>query len=581
MLAVALVIGLAVGFVLAGPLSYNNKISTLESRVAELEEAPADLQAARAELDKAKETISSLEAEISSLEAEIDELKTPEPEPEPDEFEEWRKTLVVGFVSDVNCLDPGYNFAGDDAMMTSSIYDPLIWIDSDLDVHPWLATDWDISEDQTEYTFYLRNDVEFHDGTPFNAESVKFHFDRINELGGPSSGKVTLIDRVEVVDTYTVKFVMVEAFPPFFTNLGGVPVNSLMYVSPTAAEGKTTEIYQQNPVGTGPYKFVERIEGDRIVVEKNENFWGEEPSFDKIIYRFFQDTTTARLALEKGEVDCLNDVLMVIPPTEVVAMQNDPELNVCITPSLTGYTFMWFWVPDGPTSDPRIRQALSYATNRTAIKERILKGAASIPDGWVQPSMWSYEPVLDRYEYNPERAAELLAEVGYGPDNRLELIAGYLAPVSIRRDVWLMLQQEWAELGVDIEIKSYELGAWLETYETGANNVQISAWGTSYYDPHGQATWFLEASIPKPNNANYVSEEYEELAMQAVAETDQAKREEIYKQMWEILAEDIPAFPLWSSQGRFIYKDYLVGKPCPDPIYFRPHTLSKVGEPPT
>jgi len=490
----------------------------------------------------------------------------------------WRQTLVVGLLQRIDILDPGFSVMNDNANVYAQIFDPLLWFDSaTAEIKPHLAEKWDVSPDGLHYTFYLRKGVKFHDGTPLNATAVKMSFDRIRELKGPAMGAVTVVDKVEVVDQYTIRFSLTTPFPAFFTYFAGQPRPSLYIVSPTSAK-RLGEKFREAPVGTGPYKFVEWVKDDRVVLQANKDYFKGPPEFEKIVFRLLKDPVTAKLALEKGEIDFLYDGLATIPPSDMDSFKANPKLKVRTSASPV-YTFLFFWAPSGPTSNKLVRQAIAYAVNREVIIGKILGGWMTMPRGWVPEGIASWRPDIDKYKFNLEKSKELLAKAGYSEG--LKLTAGYYAAVGVRRDAFLLMKEDLKKVGIEIDIKSYELGAWLETYKTGANHIQISAWTAGYLDPHGFAIYFLNASIPQPNNGNWVNEEYEKLASAALKIQDQKERAKIYEKMWDILTEELPALPLWISQRRWISHLYLQGVPETDlALHVRVHTLKKSGSPP-
>jgi peptide/nickel transport system substrate-binding protein len=391
---------------------------------------------------------------------------------------------------------------------------------------------------------------------------------------------------VEVVDEFTVKYILKTPFPPFASYFAGQPRPSLFPVSPTAADELGDEKFRENPVGTGPFKFVEWVKGDRIVLERNDEYFKGKSAFKRVIFRDMKDPAAQRLSLQNKEIDMIYDQFTSIPPSDMEAYSKNPDYTVSVTPRNT-YTWLFFWSkdPNRPLGKKNVRQALAYATDRHKVVNAIMQGWAPVPDGWCSDEMWSYEPSLKQYEgFNMEKAKQLLAEEGFGPENRLKLKGGYASMYKVRRDIFLVLKDDWAKVGVDLELTPYEIGVWTSTYPTGVWDVAIAGYSVSWNDPYGWAHFFRSTSRPSPNLSQYSNAEYDKLVTDSIATVVQSEREPIYKEVWEFLTEEVPAIPMYSGQTRYIAWKYVEGIPQSgkDPsAYFRIQNIRKGGSPPT
>jgi peptide/nickel transport system substrate-binding protein len=559
MLAVALVIGLAVGFVLAGPLSYNNKISTLESRVAELEEAPADLQAARAELDKAKETISSLEAEISSLEAEIDELKTPEPEPEPEE-----KVVVLGLASDINFdLDPGWGFETWIMSLGYNVFDTLYklkpGIYPDTEYEPCLAVGEPVvSEDKLEWTIELRDDVYFHDGTKFNAEAWKFSIDRVKELDSYPAWALEPIDSVEVLDEYKVKIILKE---PYAALKGILLLNVASPVSPTAVESMSRDEFGEKPIGTGPFKYVEWVKGDHITIERNEDYWDKDriPKIDRLVWKIFADPSTLTLALESGDIDAIwSDV----PTSDIPTLLADPDVIS------TEYTHMYIhWITlntgleDSPLKDVRVRRAIALCVDQDEISSLIyddvfppIKASVFHPGMMTKPSWLPWTENVDIDE-----AKALLTEAGY-PDG-IDITISY-TPVAYGKeetDLAILLQQQLAKADIRSELVSYEISEHSKLFRAGAFECTMGIMAPDWPDPDGVAMFIAHSKGSYTKRVQLNSAEIDELVERGRAETDYETRVQIYGELQDKLADQMCYVPMVKYVDHAFYSEHLLG----------------------
>src|ERR687893_2350734 len=249
-------------------------------------------------------------------------------------------TLYVALESEPPELDPNLSSAYVDRQVMASLYDKLVDIDQEGEIVPMLAESYEVSDDGKVYTFKLREGVEFHDGTEFNAEAVKYNLDRYQEEDSVRSTEVKPIESVDVVDEYTVRVTLSEPFAPFLavlTDRAGI------IASPKTIEENNGRI-SKDPVGTGPFEYVERVRGDHITVEKNPDYWREGlPKLDKIIYRGIVDENVQYQNLQSGELDLIDQM----PLVEVKDLQESGDYKVSIRPGL-GYQGIWLNITQPP-----------------------------------------------------------------------------------------------------------------------------------------------------------------------------------------------------------------------------------------
>ncbi|MGI9450914.1 MAG: ABC transporter substrate-binding protein, partial [Geminicoccaceae bacterium] len=321
--------------------------------------------------------------------------------------------LVVGQIAEPKSLDPHAVTAVNDFRILMNVYDGLVrYKDGTLEVEPSLATSWSISEDGTEYTFELQSGITFHDGTPFNAEAVEFNFDRMlveshpfHDTGPfPLSFFFSAIQDVEVVDEDTVKFTLDAPYAPFLSNLA-YPTG--LIVSPEAVKTHGAD-FGRNPSGTGPFRFAEWESNAKVVVERNDDYWGGAPALEAVVFRPITDANTRVAEMLSGGID----VMVEIPPDSVQNFDGD------------GFTLyeqagphLWFLIlnaKDGPFADRRVRQAINYAIDKKTLVEDILQGTAEVASGPTPPAFsWAYNEALQPYPYDPEKAKALLEEAGH------------------------------------------------------------------------------------------------------------------------------------------------------------------------
>ncbi|MGD1992805.1 MAG: ABC transporter substrate-binding protein [Anaerolineae bacterium] len=372
--------------------------------------------------------------------------------------------IVYGLTLAPSGIDPHVNASSELGIPLTSVYDTLVYLDPETgDFVPGLAERWEMSGDGLTYTFWLREDVAFHDGTPFNAEAVRFNLERITSdeiVSQKARFMLGPFESVEVVDEYTVRIHLSEPFAPLLDSLSQV---YLGMASPAAVEEWGDE-YQLHQVGTGPFTFVEYVPGDHLILRRNPDYaWGppvynyETAQVDEVEFRFFTDPATRSPALETGEVDIMGE----IPPQDAPRLEDSSEFRI-EAEAIPGVSLMFFLnTTRPPLADLRVRQALLYATDRDAIISTVFRNTSPVAYGPLAAVTFGYEPgVMSTYAYDPDTAAGLLDEAGWvdsdqdgvrdkeGEPLTLEMILmgwGYM-PESGQ-----LIASQWAELGIDVE----------------------------------------------------------------------------------------------------------------------------------
>jgi peptide/nickel transport system substrate-binding protein len=378
--------------------------------------------------------------------------------------------LVYGLTLAPSGIDPHINASSELGIPLSSVYDTLVYLDDKTGQFvPGLASQWDLSADGLVYTFSLRKDVVFHDDTPFNAEAVKFNFDRITSPDLASQKARFMLgpyNRAEAVDEFTVQIYLDEPFAPLLDSLSQV---YLGMASPTAVEKWGSE-YQLHQVGTGPYTFSEYVPGDHLLLKVNPNYnWAPElythqtAQIDEIEFRFFSDPATRSPALETGEAWIMGE----IPPQDAARLQADDKYTIHSQP-IPGTSLAFFLNSARPPLDELpVRQALLYGTDRQAIITAVFRNTSPVAYGPLTAVTLGYNPaVKDYYPSDPARAAALLDEAGWvdtdgdglrdrnGEPLVLEM---YLMGWGFMPEVGQLLAAQWQELGIGInsQIVSY------------------------------------------------------------------------------------------------------------------------------
>lgn len=453
--------------------------------------------------------------------------------------------LIVGQIAEPKSLDPAAVTAVNDFRILVNLYEGLTrYKTGTLEVEPALATSWDISENGTEYTFTLREGVRFHDGTPFNAEAVKFNFDRMLDENHPyhDTGPFPLsfffgaVEKTEVVDDMTVKFTLNAPYAPFLSNLA-YPTG--LMVSPAAVEAHGKE-FGRNPSGTGPFKFAEWRSNEAVVVERNDAYWGEAAGTQAVVFRPITDANTRVAEMLAGGID----MMVEVPPTSLGQFQGDG-----FSVAEQAGPHVWFLIlnaKEGPFSDKRVRQAANYAINKEAIVNDVLEGTATVAAGPTPPAFaWAYNEALDPYPYDPEKARALIAEAGIEGATLTFFVteggSGMLDPIPMGTAI----QADLEAVGFDVKIETYEWNTFLGEVNPGLEgkaDMAEMAWMTNDPDTLPYLALRSEAWPDKGgfNSGYYANPKVDELLEAARTATDQDERARLYREMQTIVQEDAP-----------------------------------------
>ena len=454
--------------------------------------------------------------------------------------------IVVGQIAEPQSLDPHAVTAVNDFRILVNVYDGLVrFADGSLEVEPSLAESWEISEDGLTYTFKLREGVTFHDGTPFNAEAVKFNFERMLDEEHPfhDTGPFPLafffsaVDEVTAVDDTTVEFKLNEPFAPFLSNLA-YPTG--LIVSPAAVEASGKD-YGRNPVGTGAYKFEEWQGNQRVVVTRNDDYWDGAPTPEAIVFRPITDANTRVAEMLSGGLDIMGEV----PPDSIAQFRDAPDFQV----HEQAGPHVWFLIlnmKEGPFAEKAVRQAANYAINKESLVTDVLQGTAEVAAGPTPPAFaWAYNEEVQPYPYDPDKARELLAEAGYDGEEITFYVteggSGMLDPVAMGTAI----QADLAAVGMNVKIETYEWNTFLGQVNPGLEgkaDMAEMAWMTNDPDTLPFLTLRTEAFPSEGgfNSGYYSNVEVDELLNQARVSTEPEERATLYKQMQEIVHEDAP-----------------------------------------
>ncbi|MFD1178701.1 ABC transporter substrate-binding protein [Paenibacillus puldeungensis] len=467
-------------------------------------------------------------------------------------------TLIVGRGGDSASLDGAIVTDGESLKIAHQVFDSLLeYKEGTTEVQGSLAESWQVSDNGLKYTFKLRQGVKFHDGTDFNADAVVFNFTRwsdpkseykfegdsfdyFDSMFGPDGKRV--IKEVKAVDPYTVEFTLNQPQAPFLQNLA---MTSFGIASPTAIKEKK-ENFKNEPVGTGPFVFKEWKRNDSITLEKNATYWKEGlPKLNKVIVRSIPDNSARFNALQNGEIDLMED----LSPDDLATLESNSNLQKIERPA-NNVGYVGFNLKKKPLDNVKVRQALNHAVNKQAIIDAFFAGQAEPAVNPLPSSLWGYNDTVKDYEYDLEKAKQLLAEAGY-PNGLPNELTFYAMPVSRPympdgKKVAEVIQADFEKIGVKVKIESPEWATYLDDAQAGEkDDIFMLGWTGDNGDPDNFLYTLLDKdAIPSNNYSYYANDKLHELLIAAQKETDQAKRAELYKQAQEIIKADAPWIPL-------------------------------------
>jgi peptide/nickel transport system substrate-binding protein len=467
--------------------------------------------------------------------------------------------LVVGIESYPLQLDPRYATDANAVRVGNLIYNSLLRADDRSRLQAELAESWRMI-DATTYIFNLRSDAKFHNGRPLTAADVKFTYDSILDLANrsPKRGMLKPLRAIEQTGTYQLRFHLFAPHAPFveqFT-LGIVPAGS-----------PSDDVAHQPPPGSGPLMLETMESGEKVTLRRNPNYWKEKPPLAGVIFKIVPDALVRVLEFQKGNIDFMQNDL---EPDMIPWLRNNSNANVDAYP---GTTFQYIGVNlrHPILKNVKVRQALAYAIDRDSLVRHILKDTGTVAGGLLSPLNWAYDANVRRWPYDPKRAKQLLDEAGYpDPDGDGPLPRFHLSfkttNIDLRRRIAEAIKEQLQQVGIEIDVRSYEWATFYSDIKTGNFHLYSLAW-VGVMDPDILYQIFHSSSVP-PNGDNrgrYSNPALDRLLEQGRSTNDQAERKRIYGQVQHILAEDLPYVPLWWWNNVVVKKPELENfTPYPD-----------------
>ena len=466
--------------------------------------------------------------------------------------------LVIAMAYEPTKIDP-HRTASEVAMEADlQICETLVARAADGSPLPYLADSWEVSDDGLAFTFHLHEGIKFQDGTPFNAEAVKYNFDRIKDPATMSEEGITYLGpylKTEVVDEYTAALYFETPHAMLLNNLANAV---LCMVSPTAATQWGVEEFQDHLIGTGPFLFKEWKRAEYIRLEKNPDYWGGPAFFDhqgtayldSIVFKFVSESTVRTGILQTGEVQ----IAAELATTDLPMLKDDPNIQLEVLQNPGTGIILMFNMSKAPTDDLKVRQALNYAIDQKAISELLYQGimAASYgPLASTTPCYWS--GVEQMYPYDPEKAKALLEEAGWvdsdgdgirdkdGVPLLLEFPTHGKFPVY--RDPAPIVQAQLKEVGIEVNVQNLAGAGWMEAARTGTHNISIVDWRANEPDGNLRNTFLSENATAFAWTWHH-NTHLDELLLKGMVTMDATERCSLYEEVQRIIMEDAMIKPI-------------------------------------
>jgi peptide/nickel transport system substrate-binding protein len=416
---------------------------------------------------------------------------------------------------------------------------------------PGLAESYDISADGKEYTFKLRKGLKFTDGTPFDANAVKWSIDRVMALKGDPSWLVTdFVDHVDVVDTHAVKFVLknpVAYFPSLVASVPYYPVNPNIYPKDKIIRDPS-ELKGGKLVGLGPYKVVSFKRDQEIVMEANPNFYGETPKNDRVVIRYFADATTMRLAIEKGEVDF---VFKTLNPSDIKDLEKSDKVQT-IKAQGPYIRYLCFLCDSPPFEDKVLRQAVAAAINRPPLLDKVFLGQNEPLYSMVPMGMWSH---IDAFKEafgdgNIAKSKELLASRGYNESNKFEFELWYTPSHygDTEVDLAAVLKDQLEATGVmNVTVKSAEWATYRDNWSNKVMPAYLLGWYPDYIDPDNYTAAFAGTAGSKGLGIYFSDPEWDKKLLEGQTTPDMEKRTQIYEEIQRMWTDEVPTATIFQG----------------------------------
>ncbi len=470
------------------------------------------------------------------------------------------KDVVLTTSNQPETLDPYNTNTTLTTAVTKSFYEGLFQFDKDLKIQNVLAESYTASKDGLVYTFKLRLGVKFHDGTDFNADAVKTTLDRVinpeNKLA--RFNQFNRIEKIDAVTPYSVRITLKEPFAPFINSLAHA---SAAMISPTALKKYGNKDIGFNPVGTGPFTFVEWKQTDFVKVKKFDAYWKTGyPKIDTITWKPVPENNTRAAMLQTGETD----FAFPLPYEQATELEKNVKIKILSGPSIIT-RYISFNMQQKPFDNIKVRHAINYAINKEALTKVAFSGYAFPAEGIV-PQGVRYAHKMAPWPYDPKKARELLKEAGY--PNGFESVLWSAYTTTTAQKTIQFVQQQLAQVGIKVSVQALEPGQRVEWVQSAPDpkTAKVRMYYAGWSASTGEADWALrpllstEAWPPKMNNSAYYSnEKVDGYIAAALKSVDEKEKNNLYREAQEQIMKDAPWAPLVTEKNLYATSKRLSG----------------------
>ena len=448
------------------------------------------------------------------------------------------QTVTMLIESSPTSLDPRIGVDAQSEHIASLIFDSLVRKNAHFNVDPWIATRWE-TPDPLTYRFHLRTGVHFHNGQPLTSADVKYTLDsmRNGTVITAKAGALAHIDHVDAPDAATIVIHLKQPDAALLWNL----CDGAFGIVPAGSDRD----FAFHPIGSGPFRFVSQLQDAEVILERNENSWQPRPDIARVRFAVVPDAITRALELEKGSADvCIN----CLTADMIYALGKRSNLRVESAPG-TVLNYITFNARDSVLRDVRVRQAIAYAMNRPLIIHSLWRDRARLAESILPPEHWAWTGDVQQYPYDPAKANALLDAAGWKPSNdgvRFRL-AMKTSTDETSRLLAMILQQQLRDIGIALEVRSFEFATFFSDITKGAFQMYTLRWLGGNEDPDIFPYAYDSHRFPPrgANRGHYVNAELDELVKEAGMSSDQAQRRADYVKVQQILAAQLPSINLW------------------------------------